>query len=57
MMQMKRVKRVLSFALIMMVAMMALTACGKSKDAKSIDCKEFIDVTIKGFEGSGYAEF
>lgn len=56
-MQMKRVKRVLSFALIMMVAMMALTACGKSKDAKSIDCKEFIDVTIKGFEGSGYAEF
>ena len=56
-MQMKQVKRVLSFALVMMVAMMALTACGKSKDAKSIDCKEFIDVTIKGFEGSGYVDF
>lgn len=56
-MQMKQVKRVLSFALIMMFAMMALTACGKSKDAKSIDCKEFINVTIKGFEGSGYADF
>ena len=52
-MQMKQVKRVLSFALVMMFAMMALTACGKSKDAKAIDCKEFIDVTIKGFEGSG----
>ena len=56
-MQMKQVKRVLSFALVMMFAMMALAACGKSKDAKSIDCKEFIDVTIKGFEGSGHAEF
>ncbi len=54
---MRQVKRFLSFAFIMMFAMMALAACGKSKDAKSIDCKEFIDVAIKGFEGSGYASF
>ena len=50
---MKQMKRFLSVALILLVAMAALTACGKSKDPKSIDCKEFINVTIKGFEGSG----
>ena len=54
---MKQIKRFLSFAVIMIVAMAALTACGKSKDAKSIDCKDFVNVSIKGFEGSGFAKF
>ena len=46
MIQMKQIKRFLSFAVIMIVAMAALTACGKSKDAKSIDYKEFLKVSI-----------
>gem|GEM_PF-87854 len=53
---MKGMKRFLSVAMLL-IALVALAACAKSKDAKAIDCKEFIDVKIKGFEGSGYPVF